>query len=332
MDIKQVVRFVKLANKIQRGEYIMEDLKIQSLLSDEQKKQKQKVLDDIKNIQRSFDIIAPNEKQDYTPNLTKLDLKKVSDNQIKSDAQGNLAYYKAKNENDIETNYNQKKEDVQAKIDSSIRSGAEKVKSIENNSKEQKESTKNTLINRNIIRSSIYQNLLSDIEKQELQSLDKAKAEIDDKVQGLNVQLNKLDDEKQNALELFDIAYAVKLQDEIDTIKKKINDYNTSAIKYNNTIEQKEKDLQAKYDKAYEKYVEEVGERNRKILEFANKYGVGMTNARVQKQKYEIVQNYLNTLDKQSAYEVLTENDDIKNAIGDASYNALLEEVNSRKV
>lgn len=331
MSLKDVVRFVKISNKIQKGDDIMEGLKIQSLLSDEQKKQKQKVLNDINSIQKSFDLMAPDEKKDYAPNLTRLDLKEQNDNIVEREAKGNLAYYKAKNENDIESNYGQQKQNILEQIDKANENIGVKVNDIKNDATQQKEDAKNALINKNIVRSSIYQNLISDIEKNELASLDNAKAEIDSKVEKLTSKLSQLDSEKQNALELFDIAYAIKLQDEIDGINKKISDYNTQAIKYNNSIEQKEKQLQEKYDSAYQDYVNEVEERNRKVLEFASKYGVGLSNVRVQKQKYEIVKSFLNTLDKQSALEMLNENDDFKNAIGETYFNTLLEEVNGRK-
>ena len=331
MDLKGIVQFVKLANKIEKGECIMEELRLQSIITEEQKKQKEKVLKELEGIQKGFELIAPKEKEEKNFDFTKLDLKDISEKQIETDAKGGLEYYKSKGENDIESNYDKKKSEINDKLEKVMADEELGKQKITANAGAQKENVKEDFINKNIIRSSIYQNMMSSIDKEELKELDNLVADTDSKISELNANIQKLDDEKQNALELFNISYAIKLQDEIDKIKKEINNYNVQATKYNNSLLQKEKELKEKYDKQYQDYVDKVEDRNRKVLEFASKYGVSMSNTRLLKQKYEIVKNYLNTLDKQSAYEILNENDDFKNAIGENYFNQLVEEVKSRK-
>lgn len=309
----------------------MADLNINSMLDEEQKKQKQKILGDLKKIEQSFEMTVPKDKEEYKPVYTKIDLKNVDDAEIENKATQNLSYYKAKGEKDINDKFNESKSSLSEELNSISQSAKESTDKIKENAKSEKESTKNSLINKNLARSSIYNSLMTDIEKQELSDLESVKAESETKIGELNKKLESLDNEKQSALELFDIAYAVKLQEEIDGIKKELNDYNEKATKYNDDIAKKEKELEAKYEQQYQDYLYEVEEKNRKVLEFLQKYGYGTISNKLSSQKYEVVLNYLNTLTKESALAILTENDDFQNELGKNTYNKLLEVIKNRK-
>ena len=331
MTDKGIVRLVKLANIIKKGEYIMIDMNLESAVNTEQKNQKKKILDDIKSLSRSFELVSPEEKKDIDFGFSQLSLKNVDDDKIKKESENSLAYYKAKGEKDIETSFDSKKENINTQIADTKNSGEQKKEKITQNAGEQRQGIKNAMINKNLVRSSIYQNMMTDSEKQELAELDNVANETNNKIETLNGELIKLDGEKQSALELFNIAYAVKLEDEIAKLKKSIDSYNSQAIKYNNTILQKEQELQEKYDKQYQAYLDDVEKRNREVYKFIASYGQGNSNARLERQKYDMALDYLNTMDKETALEVLTEDDEFKVAVGDSNYEKLLDAINNRK-
>lgn len=332
MNVKDIVRFVSVANMLQKGGFLMAQINMETILNEEQKKQKEKVLNEIKGLADSFKIENIKEKEDYNPNLIKLDLKEVNQDNMENSAKDSLSYYEVKGKQDIENKYNNDIQKTQSEIDN-LQNGLQlKQEDVKKKSAVLKENLKNKFINNNIYRSTIYEKFMSQIEKDEIDDLEKLKSETDAKIENLNGKLATLDSEKQNALEIFDIAYAVKLQEQIDKINKEINNYNMSAIKYNNQIQEKEEILKQKYEKQYLDYIKDAEDRNKKVMEFVQKYGYSAIQDKLNRQKYDMVLNYLNTMDKQTAYEILTENDDFKNELGINYYNKLIDIINNRKV
>ncbi|MGN1227695.1 MAG: hypothetical protein ACI4TX_03535 [Christensenellales bacterium] len=331
MNIKRIVRLYKLAVMIENGGYEIMEMNVKALLNEEQRKQKQKILNDLKAIQKGFEMTAPQEKGEYNPTFTKLDTKQMSDDDIASKAKQNLVYYEAGGKKEINDKYNTSKGKINEQISEVNTSAKADADKLSEQAKDLKESTKNSMINKNIARSSIYQNMMTDIEKEEMQQLQDLKADTDNKINQLNEKLQLLDNERQNALELFDISYAVKVQDQMDKIKKEISNYNDAVTKYNNSIEQKENDLKAKYDEKYQNYVSQIEDRNRKVMEFMQKYGYGTISNKLNSQKYNVALDYLNTMDKDVAMEILTENDDFKNELGENLFNQLIEAIKNRK-
>lgn len=331
MNIEKIVNQKKIKNLISNGGLEIMEMNVKSLLNEEQRKRKQKILDDIKAIEKSFQMSAPQEKQEYSPSFSKIDLKDYNENNINQKANENLKYFKAKGEADIANNYEKEKSKIDESISSEKQKAIGKVESIEKEANSKRENAKNSAINRGIAHSSIYDKMLSNIEKQEMDELEGLEAEVQQKVSTLNDKVAKLDKEKQNALELFNISYAVKLQDEIDSIKKDINDYNEKAKKYNETIEEKNKALIAKYDEKYQKQVKQAEERNQKLLSFMQRYGYGTISNKLKLQQTEVAKDYLNTLDKQTALEILTEDDKFKEVLGQNYFNQLLQYIKNRK-
>lgn len=331
MNIEEIVRQKKIENLISNGGLKLMDINVKSLLNEEQRKRKQKILDDIKAIEKSFQMSAPAEKQDYNPSYTKVDLKDTSEDKINKKATDNLRYFKAKGEADINDNYNAQKDKIDASIASEKQKASAKADVIVENAGEQRVKAKNSAINRGIVHSSIYDNMMTGIERQEMSDLQDLKAEAESSISSLNDKIDKLDKEKQNALELFNISYAVKLQDEIDGMKKEIETYNEKAKKYNEDIEEKNKALISKYDEKYQKQVKQAEERNQRILSFLQKYGYGTVSNKLKLQQTEVAKDYLNTLDKATALELLTEDDKFKDALGINYFNDLVDYVKNRR-
>lgn len=331
MNIEKIVMQKKIENLISNGGLELMEMNVKSLLNDQQRQRKQKIIEEIKAIENGFKMSAPVEKQEYKPNYTKLNLKEQDEDKISKKATDNLKYFKASGEASINNNYIKQKSKIDEAIASEKQNASAQADNIVENAGEQREQAKNTAINRGIVHSSIYNNMMTGIEKKEMADLQNLKTEVEGKISGLNNKLEKLDGEKQNALELFNISYAVKLQDEIDSIKKEIETYNEKATKYNEDIEEKNKALIAKYDEKYQKQVKQAEERNQRILEFLQKYGYGTVENKLKLQQTEVAKDYLNTLDKATALELLTEDDKFKEALGINYFNNLVEYIKNRK-
>lgn len=331
MNKKDVIRLVKLANLIKKGGYIMQDMSIKSLLDEEQKKQKKDIITQLKNIDNSLKVISPKEKEEYNVNLTKLGIRDINDDLIKQKATENLGYFKAKSTKDIEDKYENEKNVLNSNLQFAKQNLEEKRKAVSEKAEQSKENVKDNLINKNVVRGSIYNSFMTDIEKSELANLNNLKDENDKKISTLKTELESLDIKKQEALNDFSINYAIKLQDEIDGIKKEIEKYNNDAIQYNNKIIEKEEALKRKYDESYQNYVKAVDERNKGVMDFLGKYGYSQLDNKITEQKYDLVKNYLNTLSKDSALMVLTEDNEFLSLLGEDDYDKLLTAVKGRK-
>ena len=187
-----------------------------------------------------------------------------------------------------------------------------------------KENAKNDAIKRGLARSSIVVNTLSNLDAKKLSSLSELENSKNEKIEALNAQKSTLEQEKQNALNSFNLTYAIKLQDEIDSITSEIEKNRQSVIKYNNEIEQ----LQAKWEKQRQ---DDEYDKTTNLAKLVSQYGTSVFDILKRNEKYAIASEYFAGLSKEDAINEITNNSEYKTALGTANYNKLLEEINARK-
>lgn len=272
------------------------------------------MLDDFKKVDDKYNLTTDNvtfEKQTFT---------KPSDEEIKTSAQNSLENYKQTSLQNIEDDYNQKSSDISNQIDELKNSAQSQKQETKNLYSSLKNDASNDALKRGLARSSIVINVLDAFDQNMIDEINKINEEIGTKVESLNNQKSLLNEQRQSALNAFDIAYAVELSTKIDEINAELAEEEQKVIEYNNKIAEKEAEYEA--------------QRNKDTLdraEFIEKYGEDAILSLKQNEKYEIALNYLNTLSKEEALNELDSNRTFSYELGPTYFNRLKVIVNQRK-
>lgn len=141
--------------------------------------------------------------------------------------------------------------------------------------------------------SSIYKNELSQIENEYGLNKSLINKERSEKLDNLSFQQNLLEQEKESALQSFNIAYAQKLSDKIEKIKKEFEKENSSALKET------------------EGKIEDV------------KLSIG-------REKTAEILSYIRTFSKQDSINFINSNPELKDELGRDWYVALVNWVNKK--
>ncbi|MBO5884671.1 MAG: hypothetical protein J6Q51_02640, partial [Clostridia bacterium] len=215
------------------------------------------LLDEFKQIDKKFSSL-----DDSELNLEKKSFEKLSDEQIKQQAENNLFDYKQSSIQNINDEYATKTDD----IDQNIKQTEQSATSQKNEAKQLYSSLKQDAakdaVKRGLARSSIVINILDAFDQGMIEEYNKINQEISTKIDSLNSKKQLLDEQKQNALNAFDISYAVKLSNKIDEINKELNEQEQKVIEYNNQIAQKEAEYEAKRKQNaldYAEYIQKNG-------------------------------------------------------------------------
>lgn len=255
------------------------------------------------------------EKYDFTPNELNLQRKTFegkTDDEIKDEAQRSLKEYKDTGLADIEKTYEDKKVSLDENIEDAKSQGESKKSETTSLYSSLKEDAKQDAIKRGLARSSIVINVLDAFNQNMINEYNKINEEISSKIQNLTSQKSLLDEQKQNALNSFDISYALKLSNKIDEINEKLKQEEQKVQEYNNQIAEKEAEYNSKQtDKAltYAKYIQQYGKSGLTVLK--------------QDEKFTLAKNYFDTLSKDEALSELTNNKIFLSELGASNYTKL---------
>lgn len=278
------------------------------------------VLDKFNDVDKKYTV---GNKIDSKLSLQKIDYKEPSQDEVLSKAQNSLNDYKSNSIDSINNKYNLQNSQIDKSINNLKSNEKVQKANIENAYSQVKEKASNDAIKRGLARSSIIVNKLSDYDNKMINDLEVLSNETSNKIDSLNTQKNTLELEKSNALKSFDIEYAIKLQDKINSINEDIAKNEESAIKYNNQITE----LETKWNKEVEK---ENNDREMDMADFIAKNSIFTVNNIKRNEKYGIAKEYFNQLDKQTAIAELESNSAYKENLGDTLYDQLLRELKAR--
>lgn len=278
------------------------------------------VLDKFNDVDKKYTV---GNKIDSKLSLQKIDYKAPSQDEVLSKAQNSLNDYKSNSIDSINNKYNLQNSQIDKSINNLKSNEKVQKANIENAYSQVKEKASNDAIKRGLARSSIIVNKLSDYDNKMINDLEVLSNETSNKINSLNTQKNTLELEKSNALKSFDIEYAIKLQDKINSINEDIAKNEESAIKYNNQITE----LETKWNKEVEK---ENNDREMDMADFIAKNSIFTVNNIKRNEKYGIAKEYFNQLDKKTAIAELESNSAYKENLGDTLYDQLLRELKAR--
>ena len=129
------------------------------------------------------------------------------------------------------------------------------------------------VLKRGLARSSIAVNRMADLSEARAASVAAAAETLSKKIAEIDSELNSLDFKREQALNSFNISLAAKITKRINELKDERYDKQTEALKYNNTLLEKEQSYAAdKTMKDSELYSEALDQRE-KESEYAEKYG-----------------------------------------------------------
>ena len=255
------------------------------------------------------------EKYNFTPNDLTLERKTFegkTDDEVKDEAQRSLKEYKDTGIADIEKSYSDKKTALDENIHDTKTQGESKKQETVDLYSSLKDDAKQDAIKRGLARSSIVINVLDAFNQNMIDEYNKINEEISSKIQNLTTQKTLLDEQKQNALNSFDISYALKLSNKIDEINEKLSEQQQKVIEYNNQIAEKEAEYKSKQtDKTltYAKYIQSYGKDGINVLK--------------QDEKFTLAKNYLDDLTKEEALSELENNKVFASELGPSNYTKL---------
>lgn len=262
--------------------------------------------------------------------LDRLDTIEINQDKIKNDAENSLAEEKQKEINSIISEAEQAKNNIAASIDTAQTSAQAQKDNLDKLYQDRKEAISDEALKRGLGRSSIIINQIDAFEKEKINEYNAIDKELSDAINNLNNQLNTLESDKQKALNDYDIAYAVKLNEKIKEINDELYQKQQEVIKYNNEIAEKEAEYLLSKEKQDASIKGDSISQQLDIAEFVEKYGINALYSMKYQDKFDVALDYFNSIDKATALSELKNNATYyKDQLGNKYYD-LLARMNNR--
>ena len=285
-----------------------------SYKSNTENKKLNDLIDQISSIDSNYHNISIPDYEE--PSYEKLENIDINNDEIRKSAEDSLSAYKNENISKINNDYNEDKislEDKKIDVQNSYNEDKLQVANYFDNAKE---SAKNSALSRGIARSSILINSIDAFNDSEIAEYNRLDNELTESINIIDFKLNSLNQQKEEALNNFDIAYAVKLNDKINSLTSDLQKKQNEIIKYNNQIEEKEK----KFKLDYEKFVADLKDNNadnsNKLVELSAKYGYKVVDTYRKNQIFDTLDSYFNGMDREEIIETLNTNNELKSVLG----------------
>lgn len=293
-------------------------------------KQKEDAFKQLEEIDKKYSL------ETYTPNeitslgLEKKEFQEPTEDEIKSQAESALFDESENEKQKIENSYLNKFSKLDAEIEDAGTDKDESIeKALENYNSSLRKTTNNS-IKQGISRSSIFDEAVKAIEGTKNTEIDSAIGEFNKKIEQLEGERSILEMQKQNALEGFDISYAVKLENKISKIASEISKQKKEVENYNKQIEEQEKAHVAAQEKENLEEQKRVESHNNSILKQKEKLGERGFLDLILSERYESLLNYLNSIPKDVALEQL-ETDKRFEQLLSTYYPAVYSQISNRK-
>ena len=154
--------------------------------------------------------------------------------------------------------------------------------------------------------------------------------EFSREIKKLEQERNILEQQKENALSNFDISYAVKLENKIGKIVSEIEKQQKEIEKYNSNVDKQEEEHRLAQEKANQNEQKRVEKHNQEVLALQEKLGeTEFANLR-NKERYDVVLDYLMNIPKDVAMAELKKDNSYETLLGNY-YPAVYSQVLKRK-
>ena len=281
------------------------------------------LLNKIKDFTSKFES-GTNRVPENNVSFEKLDNIEIDEEKIKNQAEEELFDYKKTNYDKILNQTSERKEELIENKDSLNENYANAIENIAKSYDKVRETASNDALKRGLSRSSIVINKLDAFNQDEINTYNALNKELTDSLNEIDFELNSLQAQQELALDEFDITYAVKLNNKIASLKQELLDKQTEVTKYNNQIAEKEADFDLKYNELLNDMKKQNWNQNLDMLEYAGKYGINAIEKYKQGQIYNMIDEYLSSISKAEAKNILENNGALKSYLTSQNLNSLL--------
>ena len=272
----------------------------------------QDLLDKINEIKNTYDVEPQRgETIDTELNLDRKELINKTDEELRSEAESALRDYRQSQLDAINNNAENGLSALEGKEDT-LRTDAENEKAqVEEYYANARRQAENDALKRGLQRSSIVINNLNAFDNDKIAELMKIDQELGSEIDNLNAEIASLNAEREQALNNFNIEYALKVNEQIAELEQEIQDRNDEIMEYNNKIAQ----IEAEYRQSA---TETNNQTQSDYLDDLIEYGEnkGIINSMRDDAYGKAIEEYLNTLSKEDAIAELENNSYIRELLG----------------
>lgn len=256
--------------------------------------QKEKVFEKLKEIDEKYSYATNSNISNDDINFEKKSYDAPNENEIEEMAKQSLSSYKDSSLKKIDENFNKNSNKIEEKIENVTENRDEEFLDAMKKYNTSVKNFTNKAIKNGITNSSIFDEALKEIEEEKNLKLGEAQEKFGGEIKKLQSEKSILESQKDSALSSFDISYALKLNDEISKISNEIAKKQDEVLKYNNQIEEKANKLKLEREK-------EIAKQNESLTKLLSEKGLTEVNKMKQKEKYQVVKDYLSTMSKEDA-------------------------------
>ena len=299
--------------------------KVNAINSTEKSKDKLKEFyDKLNAVSTSFGVSVNYDVNPQKVELEKMEFTMPTQTEIISTSEKALKDYKDSEIKNINDDYklkldklNTNKQDLVETTDSTKQS----LNSYYNNAKNNAEAQ---ALKRGLARSSIIINQLGAFDAEKIADYKKLDDELNTQINAINFEISALDGQKQNALNNFNVSYAVKLQEKINSLTEQLNKKQNEVIEYNNEIALKEAEFNKSVDKLNAEIEQAKKDGATDLTTIYGEYGPNVVEKVKSDQVYNAAKELLNNFSADEIKWILAD-DKFKNIMGE-NYNKIYEE------
>lgn len=280
--------------------------KVQAINSQNKNKNKlQEIYDALDNVSNKFSVSDSKVSVPQKVTLEKMEFTKPTNAEIKQNSENLLADYKNTSIQNINNEYKLKEDELFSNKQSLINSTENTKNQLNTYYDNAKANAESQALKRGLARSSIIINQLDAFDNEKIKDYKVLDEELSGQINAINFELNGLSSQKQAALNNFDVAYAVKLQEKINELTAELNKKEAEVIEYNNEISLQE----AKFNKDVDELASELNKSNINevydLIDLYGKYGQNVVEKVKSDQLYNTAKQFLSGLTKEEISLVL---------------------------
>lgn len=256
--------------------------------------EKEKVFEKLKEVDNKYTYATTPKVSDDEPKFEKKSYKAPTDDEIEQMAKDSLESYKDGSLSKIDDEFSKKFGNLDEKTEKLIDENEKDNSEIFSNAKSAERNATNSAIKNGVLRSSIYEQVMKEIDDDKERKLSENEQRFSTDIKKLESERSILESQKESALASFDISYALKLNEEINKINSNIAKKQDEVLKYNNQIEKQMSEYKFKKE-------QELARQNESLTKLLSEKGLVEVNKMKQKEKYDIIKDYLNSMSKKQA-------------------------------
>jgi len=252
--------------------------------------------------------------------LKEIEYSAATDDDIERLARAESEYGKKTDTDALNSSYANRKdalENAKASADKSLDASYKKLEQLYN---ELREKTENDTIKRGIARSSIASTRIDDLNRAQMKGASELEKSYNSNISDLDTQIERLEADRENALNDLDLKYAVQLDERIGELKKERDETVKKYETYNANIREKEKKFQKQREEDIADYLAKKEKEKQDALqkqeEYEKKYGYSGAKQDNYAKRYDIAFDFYSSLSPEIAADALQASPSMKYYLG----------------